>query len=62
MKLTLALLAVGATATRITQEDDYCLSGWYWEVCSASYYQANYCNMDECGWMYAHEADPDSDN
>ena len=57
MKLTLALLAVGATATRTTQ-DESCYGEWIWEECSWSYYQVDYCS-DDCGWWYADEADDD---
>ena len=57
MKLTLSLLAVGATATRTTQ-DDSCYGEWIWEECSWSFYQEDHCT-DECGWWYSPEADDD---
>ena len=51
MKLTLALLAVGATATRVAQEEE-CVGDWMWEECSQSYWRIDTCS-DDCGWWYA---------
>ena len=50
MKLSLSLLAAGAAASRVSQ-DDSCYSEWIWEECSWSYYQVDYCS-DDCGWWY----------
>ena len=53
MKLSLSLLAAGAAASRVAQDNwDSCYSDWIWEECSWSYYQEDYCT-DECGWWYS---------
>ena len=57
MKLGLALLAIGAAATRTSVGDD-CYGDWIWEECSWSYYQNDWCT-DDCGWWYSPEADDD---
>ena len=49
MKLSLALLAVGAMAARI--EPESCYGEWIYQVCSDSYRQEDYCRGD-CGWWY----------
>ena len=55
MKLGLALLAIGAAATRISAgyDDDECYSDWIWEDCSGLYYQVPYCADEYCGWFYS---------
>ena len=50
INFTLALLAVGTTATRVTQDYD-CHGNWFYEECSSSYYHTDYCRTD-CGWWY----------
>ena len=55
MKLTLSLLAAGATAYQMRAD---CYGMWVWEQCSQSYYQNDFCN-DDCGWWYSPEADDD---
>ena len=57
MKLGLALLAIGASATRTSAGDD-CYGDWIWEECSWSYYQNDWCT-DDCGWWYSPGADDD---
>ena len=58
MKFGLALLAIGAAATRTSAGDDDCYGDWIWEECSWSYYQEDWCT-DDCGWWYSPEADDD---
>ena len=61
MKLGLALLAVGAAATRTQSADQFgndCWGDYIWEECSWSYYQVDYCT-DDCGWWYSPELDDD---
>ena len=60
-KLTLALLSVGAIATRTSVHDDDCYGPWNWEECSLSYKQEDFCR-DECGWWYSPENDDDWDD
>ena len=54
MKVSLALLAVGAAATRISSSfggSVGCNDGpWIWEDCTGEYYK-ELCG-DECGWQY----------
>ena len=50
-KISLALLVVGTTATRIAQEDD-CWGKWIWEDCSSLWYHSDWCK-DDCGWWYS---------
>ena len=59
IKITLALLAVGATATHVsqgTQYEDYCWGEWVWHRCDQLYYMNNYCD-GLCGEYYAETAD-----
>ena len=57
MKLSLSLLAVGAAASRVAQDEwDSCYSDWIWEECSWRYYQNN-CYINACGWYYSSYAD-----
>ena len=52
MKLGLALLAIGAAATRISAGVDGCYEIYYDDWCELSY-EVDYCS-DECGyWFYA---------
>ena len=53
MKLGLALLAIGAAATRISAGVEYgCYEIYYDDWCELSY-EVDYCS-DECGyWFYA---------
>ena len=51
MRLTLALLAVGATALRVTQE---CSNGWFWNSCAAMRYRSG-CAWEQesdCGYIW----------
>ena len=57
MKFGFAMLAAGAAALKIRQDED-CYGEWIWEECSWSYYQSDYCS-DDCGWWYSPEADDD---
>ena len=59
IKLTLALLAVGATATHVSQssqDEDWCYGEWTWNKCDELYYKHNYCSP-VCGSYYAETAD-----
>ena len=62
MKLGLALLAIGAAATRISDGVDWFCSydDWSWEECSGLYWQHD-CEEHtyECGWWYSNAADDD---
>ena len=60
INFTLALLAVGATATRVAQDED-CLGWWIWEECSSAYYASDYCT-DDCGWWYKYDAYNDDED
>ena len=58
MKLTLALLAVGATASLVAQDDMSCYGDWSWDECAEAYWQEDHCTA-ECGWWYSPENDDD---
>ena len=58
MKLSLAILAVGAAATQTRSSDWDCYGEWYWEDCSGLYWQSDYCT-DDCGWWYSPGLDDD---
>ena len=61
MKLGLALLAIGATATQISADIDNgneCLSAWAWDECTDWFYQHDYCKEfedgeEKCGWWFS---------
>ena len=59
INFTLALLAVGATATHISQrsqDEDWCYDTWEWDECKQLYLKWNYCDP-VCGYHYAETAD-----
>ena len=59
IKLTLALLAVGATASRLAVDVEYgCYDDWYWEECAQGYFQVDFCR-DGCGWWVSPGYDND---
>ena len=49
MKLGLALLAIGATATRISDWDDLddCYGPWFYDDFCNAYYQEDYCTNND---------------
>ena len=59
IKITLALLAVGATATHVSQssqDEDWCYGEWFYHDCDGLWYKHNYCSP-VCGSYYAETND-----
>ena len=60
MKLGLALLAIGAAATRISA-GDACFGSWWYDATCDAYYQEDLCT-DACIWWGSNDTDFDFDD